>query len=82
MGRVVRDGKGNERRHVRVLHVPVCSYLCLSRELVFWNVLWHKSQAYIPLSVFLIFLLVSSDSLSARSSRPDTKSNVASSSSP
>lgn len=64
-------GGGVKERSVQMLYIPVCSYLCLRRELVFWNVLSHKSHAYIPLSVFLIFFLQSSESLSVRSSRPD-----------
>lgn len=38
-------------------YIPVCSYLCLNNELLFWNILSHKSQAYIPFSVFRIFFL-------------------------
>lgn len=51
--------------------LPVCSYLCRSRELLFWNVLSHKSHAYMPLSVFLIFFRDRQESESVMSSRPD-----------
>ncbi len=64
----VDEGK---KKELSKCDIPVCSYLCLRRELVFWNVLSHKSHAYIPLSVFLIFFRESSDSLSVRSSSPD-----------
>lgn len=60
-----------KKKELSKCDIPVCSYLCLRRELVFWNVLSHKSHAYIPLSVFLIFFRASSDSLSVRSSSPD-----------
>lgn len=52
-------------------YIPVCSYLCLRRELLFWNVLSHKSHAYIPLSVFLIFFRDRQESGSVMSSSPD-----------
>ncbi len=68
LGGGVDEGK---KKELSKCDIPVCSYLCLRRELVFWNVLSHKSHAYIPLSVFLIFFRVSSDSLSVRSSSPD-----------
>lgn len=51
--------------------IPVCSYLCRRRELLFWNVLSHKSHAYMPLSVFLIFFRDRQESESVMSSRPD-----------
>lgn len=58
--------------------VPVCSYLCRSRELLFWKILSHRSQAYIPLSVFLIFFLEGAESESFSSSMVDTPSELVS----
>lgn len=62
--------------------IPVCSYLCRRRELLFWNVLSHKSHAYMPLSVFLIFFRDRQESESVMSSRPDMQSGAPSSNSP
>lgn len=54
--------------------VPVCSYLCLSSELLFWKILSHRSQAYMPPSVFFIFFLAGPESESFCSSTVDNPS--------
>lgn len=59
--------------------LPVCSYLCLSSELLFWKILSHRSQAYMPLSVFFIFFLAGPESESFCSSTTENPSEPRSS---
>lgn len=56
------------------LCLPVCSYLCRRSELLFWKILSHRSQAYMPLSVFFIFFLGGPESESFCSSMVDRPS--------
>lgn len=53
---------------------PVCSYLCLSSELLFWKTLSHRSQAYVPLSIFFVFFLWGPESESLCSSTAERPS--------
>lgn len=58
--------------------IPVCSYLCLNSELLFWNILSHRSHAYIPFSVFRVFFLGGVESESFWSSTVETPSELVS----